>query len=71
MNRINPEKLLMSKWTAVQPLQQERHFIVVKLIRASDQTVKACELEAVINKHIYQIKWQDLKDSSRWMSGWK
>jgi tryptophan-rich hypothetical protein len=71
MNRINPDKLLLTKWTAVQPENKERHFIIVKLIRASDQSIIACELEAVINHKIYQIQWQELKNSSSWLMGWK
>ena len=71
MNRINPEKLLLSKWTSVHVVEKQRHFIVVKLIRASDQTIIACELEAVINKKSCQIKWQALKDSGNWIMGWQ
>ena len=71
MNRINPEKLLLSKWTSVHVVEKQRHFIVVKLIRASDQTIIACELEAVINKNVYQVDWQELKDSTLWIMGWK
>ena len=64
MNRINPHKLLLSKWTAVEPQQKERHFMVTKLIRAENADIIACELEAVINNTIYEIEWQALKDSS-------
>lgn len=71
MNRINPEKLLLSKWTAVKPVQKERHFIVTRLLRNDDEKVIACELEAVINKNSYEIDWQQLKDSSNWVMGWK
>lgn len=71
MNRINSDKLLLSKWTAVEPEQKERHFIVSKLIRDGEETVIACELEAVINKKVYEMDWQQLKDSSRWIMGWK
>jgi tryptophan-rich hypothetical protein len=71
MNRINPDKLLLSKWTAVKPEQKERHFIVSKLIRDSDEAVIACELEAVINKKVYKIEWQQLKDATVWVMGWK
>jgi len=28
MNRINPKKLQHSKWTAVQPRNKEKHFLV-------------------------------------------
>jgi len=71
MNRINPHKLLLSKWTAVEPQQKERHFIVTKLIRAENADIIACELEAVINNTIYEIEWQALKDSSCWLMGWQ
>ncbi len=71
MNQINPEKLLHSKWTALQVTKKERHFIVSRLQRADDETVVSCELEAIINKNVYQIDWQQLKDSSCWLIGWK
>lgn len=71
MNRINPDKLLMSKWSAVKPVQRERHFIVTRLIRDTEGTIIACELEAVINKHLYRLDWHELVDSNRWIIGWK
>ena len=71
MNRINPEKLLHSKWTALQVKQKERHFIVSRLQRADDEPILSCELEAIINNNVYEIDWQQLKDSSLWIMGWK
>jgi tryptophan-rich hypothetical protein len=71
MNRLNPDKLLMSKWTATQPRQRERHFLVTRLILTEDETIVGCELEAVINKKTCQIDWRELQDSSRWIMGWK
>jgi len=71
MNRINPEKLLLSKWTALKPVKKQRHFIVTRLLRSDDEKVIACELEAVINKNSYEIVWQQLQDSSNWVMGWK
>jgi tryptophan-rich hypothetical protein len=70
-NKINPNKLLRSKWTAVKPEKKELHFIVTKLIRNEDEVVIACELEAVINKNAYKIDWQLLKDTEQWLMGWK
>jgi len=55
----------------MQPQGKERHFIVTKLLRADDEIIIACELEAVINKKIYEIDWQLLKESSSWIMGWK
>jgi len=71
MNKINPEKLMLSKWTAVKPKQKERHFIVTKLIRDENEIIISCELEAVISQRIYQMDWQELKDSACWQMGWK
>jgi len=62
---------LLSKWTAVKPQQKERHFIVTKLIRAENEDIIACQLEAVINNNSYEIAWQTLKDSSCWLMGWQ
>jgi tryptophan-rich hypothetical protein len=70
-NRINPEKLLLSKWTAVKPVQKQRHFIVTRLLRGDDEQVTGCELEAVINKNSVEIDWQQLRDSANWLMGWK
>lgn len=70
MNRINPEKLLRSKWTALQPRNRERHFIVTRLFRDADETIIACELEAVINKKSRQIDWRELRQSDCWNMGW-
>ena len=56
MNKINPAKLMLSKWTAVKPKQKERHFIVTKLIYNEDEIIISCELEAVINQHIDPYK---------------
>ncbi len=71
MNQINPNKLLRSKGTAVAPKQKERHFMVTKLIRAENEDIIACELEALINNHLYELDWQALKDSTCWLMGWR
>ena len=71
MHRINPAKLLNSKWTAREPVNGERHFVVVSLIRDADQVIVGCELEAVINRNRYQQDWRRLRDESRWAIGWK
>jgi tryptophan-rich hypothetical protein len=70
MNKINPNKLLLSKWTAVAPKQKECHFMVTKLIRAENEDVIACELEAVLTNNIYETDWRELKNSSCWLMGW-
>ena len=69
--QINPEKLLLSKWTAVQPQQKEKHFLVTEAIRNEQQQIIACLLEAVINHRQYELDWRLLKDLSLWLPGWR
>ena len=71
MNRINPNKLLLTKWTAASPRHKERHFMVTRVDRSIDEKVIRCELLAVINNQVYEIDWRALKDSANWIMGWK
>jgi tryptophan-rich hypothetical protein len=71
MNSIHPNKLKLSKWTARQPLNREKHFLVTKVSRDERGCVTDCQLEAVISKKIYHIDWRQLKDSQIWLNGWQ
>lgn len=69
---INPKKLLLSKWTAVHPVNKEKHFMVVKLLEPElpDLPLEWVEIEAVYSGRIQTIAWQQLKDSQIWRQGW-
>ncbi len=72
MNRLNPRKLLLSKWTAVVPVKKRKHFLVTELILDDQgEEVLGCILEAVIDKKIYKTQWQALKNTDHWLQGWK
>lgn len=71
MNKINPKKLLNSKWTAVIPTNKEKHFMVSDLEIDEEGLVVYCCLEAVMSKRTVQINWHDLKNNSHWLQGWK
>ncbi|UST99784.1 TIGR02450 family Trp-rich protein [Pseudomonas siliginis] len=71
MNRINPRKLLLSKWTAAHPQNREKHFLVTELIRDEEGTVLDVELQAVLTQRSERLDWQVLKDSEHWLLGWK
>ncbi|MFQ3187253.1 MAG: tryptophan-rich hypothetical protein [Marinomonas primoryensis] len=71
MYQINPNKLLLSKWTSMSPQYKEKHFIVTKLIRDEEEAVIKCVIEAVINKNQHTITWQVLKSPDNWQQGWK
>ncbi len=61
----------MSKWTAVQPFNKEKHFLVTRVIRNEQETIVFCILEAVINHREYELDWHLLKDTSSWLPGWR
>ena len=71
MNPVSPKKLLHTKWTAVVPINKEKHFIISRVTFDEAGKVDVCELEAVLNKRVQQIDWRDLKDSNTWRQGWK
>lgn len=71
MNKISPKKLLNSKWTAVVPLDKEKHFIIIEVEYDEDGAVMSCLIEAIMSKRSVQIQWRDLKNQLKWVQGWK
>jgi tryptophan-rich hypothetical protein len=71
VNRINPQKLLLSKWTAAQPQDREKHFLVTELFRDEEGRVLEIELQAVLTKRAERLDWQILKYDDHWLLGWK
>lgn len=71
--RLNPKKLLMSKWTAVKPVAKQKHFLVSKIIvpETPDQPIEFVEIEAIYTKKTKQIAWRELTDTDAWLQGWK
>jgi len=71
VNRLNPQKLLLSKWTAAHPQNREKHFLVTELFRDEEGTVLEIELQAVLTKRGERMAWQALTDDQSWQMGWK
>ena len=71
MNPINPKKLLHSKWTAVQPVNKEKHFMVTEVEFDEEGVVVDCVIEAVMSKRSESIDWTVLKNTDNWRQGWK
>ncbi len=69
-NRINPVKLFMSKWTAVVPVNCEKHFLVTEVVKNEEGQVISCLLEAVTSGSNYEIDWHLLKNRKQWLMGW-
>ena len=71
MNRIHAKKLLHSKWTAVKPVNKAKHFMITEVEFDEEGRVIHCLMEAIRNQRSEAIDWQDLKNSERWLQGWK
>jgi tryptophan-rich hypothetical protein len=71
MRRLNPDKLLLSKWTASAPQNREKHFLVTELFCNEDGSVQQLELQAILTKRSERLDWQALQDEQRWLIGWK
>ncbi len=71
--KLNPRKLLMSKWTAGEPRDREKHFLVARVINPEAPRHKISEVEmvAVLTGRKFVLRWEDLADSTNWHSGWQ
>ena len=70
LNRIQRNKLKLSKWTAVAPRDSEKHFLVTQVLEHEDGVTEVV-LEAVYSKREYTMPWTELKDDSHWQMGWR
>ena len=73
MNHLSPKKLLLTKWTAVQPIDKQKHFLVSKVIlpEPPSEKIEFVEIEAVYSQKTSLISWRDLTNSEIWLQGWK
>ncbi|MFK3644645.1 TIGR02450 family Trp-rich protein [Pseudomonas protegens] len=71
MNRLNPRKLLLSKWTAAHPQHREKHFLVTELFCDEQGTVLDIELQAVLTRRSQRLSWQILQNERDWHMGWQ
>ena len=70
MNRFNPRKLRLSKWTACRPANREKHFLVTELLCDEDNVPLQVQLQAVYSGRSELLDWRDLRDEQRWQMGW-
>ncbi|MEP0175328.1 MAG: TIGR02450 family Trp-rich protein [Paraglaciecola sp.] len=68
---LNPRKLLSSKWTAVQPRNKEKHFLITEVEFDENGNLIHCLIEAILSKRSEPIDWTQLKNQEVWLQGWK
>jgi tryptophan-rich hypothetical protein len=70
--RLSPQKLRLSKWTAVVPTNKEKHFMVVEVVEPAQEGGPVVEvvLEAVHSGRRQTLPWRALADAAQWRQGW-
>ncbi|MFM7001156.1 MAG: TIGR02450 family Trp-rich protein [Limnohabitans sp.] len=68
----DPQKLLLTKWTAVNRVAKQKHFLVSRVIQPDlpEEALQLVEIEAVFSKATRIINWRELQDNSVWRQGW-
>lgn len=68
----SPKKLLKTKWTATEPTNKEKHFMVTQVIMPDLATdpIELIRLEAVHSRRNQLLPWQQLNDATIWLQGW-
>ena len=63
----------MSKWTAVEAREKEKHFLVARVINpeAPKHKIQEVEMEAVMSKRCFMLRWEELTDATKWVQGWQ
>ena len=71
--RLNPRKLLLSKWTATEPRNREKHFMVVRIVTPLPpaRAIELVEIQAVHSGRTEVLAWRELTDVARWRQGWR
>ena len=72
MSILHPKKLLNTKWTAVHPVNKEKHFLVLKVIdpALTGGRIEQVEIEAIYSRRVKLIPWIQLLDAAVWKRGW-
>ena len=72
MNPLNPKKLLLTKWTAVQPVRKDKHFLVTKVVEPDTpgEATQWVDIEAVFSRSMHRVAWRDLQNDAIWKQGW-
>ena len=71
MNKIHPKKLLNSKWTAVNAVNKQKHFVVSEVEFNDEQELIKCVIQAIMTKAEHSINWRNLRNQQYWLQGWK
>jgi len=71
-HQLNPKKLLLSKWTAVNSHGKEKHFLVTRVVNleAPVHQIEQVVMEAVLTRRSFILPWAELSNKQEWLQGW-
>ena len=69
---VNPKKRMLTKWTAVNPINKEKHFMVTKIVMPDliKLPIEFIALEAVFSGRKQLLALKQFNDSTLWLQGW-
>ncbi len=59
-----------SKWTALRPVNKEKHFVVLGRYKSSDETASEFQLRSILTGRIQVVRLGALQDTTTWKRGW-
>jgi tryptophan-rich hypothetical protein len=67
-----PKIRVLSKWTAAQPQNREKHFLVSQIHNPAKNQIPQgfVEIEAVLTKRRQAIAIHELQNTQQWLVGW-
>ena len=71
-NPVQKSKIVGSKWTARQPQNREKHFMVLGwVLDENEEPTEKVKLEAILTDTVREIHWRDLECVETWRIGWR
>lgn len=63
--------MMGSKWTALRPVNKEKHFVVLGRHKSSDETGSEFQLRSILTGRIWVVRASVLQDVTIWKRGWE
>jgi tryptophan-rich hypothetical protein len=67
----SPKNMVGSKWTALRPVNKEKHFVVSGQHKSSDETDSEFQIRSILTERIQAVKLSVLQDVTIWKRGWE
>jgi len=59
-----------SKWTAVDPVEKEKHFILLERVKTHSLDENVFRIRSILTGRERLVAGSEFKDSTKWKRGW-